>query len=99
MSDEARSLSDQSFQHRMKICAAQCLAGITPYPDQQWMEQQARNVTMKDWGFLAHSRYLLHDRDGKFCPGFRKLMQAGKVKPPEVAGPQSEPECVCRAVG
>jgi hypothetical protein len=24
-----------------------CLAGITPYPDQQWMEQQARNVTMK----------------------------------------------------
>ena len=37
-----------------------CLAGITPYPDQQWMEQQARNVTMKDWGFLAHSRYLLH---------------------------------------
>ena len=37
-----------------------CLAGITPYLDQQWMEQQARNVTMKDWGFLAHSRYLLH---------------------------------------
>lgn len=32
------------------------------------MEQQARNVTMKDWGFLAQSRYLLHDRDGKFCP-------------------------------
>ena len=27
-----------------------CLAGITPYPDQEWMEQQARNVTMKDWG-------------------------------------------------
>ena len=31
-----------------------CLAGITPYPDQQWIEQQVRNVTMKDWGFLAH---------------------------------------------
>ena len=28
-----------------------CLAGLTPYPDQQWMEQQARNVTMKDLGF------------------------------------------------
>ena len=28
-----------------------------------------RNVTMKDWGFLAHSRLLLHDHDGKFCPG------------------------------
>ena len=58
-----------------------CLAGITPYPDQEWMEQQARNVTMKDWGFLATSRYLLHDRDGKFCPVFREVMQAGKVKP------------------
>ena len=58
-----------------------CLAGITPYPDQPWMEQQARNVTMKDWGFLARSRYLLHDRDGKFCPVFREVIQAGKVRP------------------
>src|ERR1700745_4186583 len=58
-----------------------CLAGITPYPDQQWMEQQARNMTMKDWGFLAHSRYLLHDRDGKFCPMFREVAKAGKVRP------------------
>ncbi len=58
-----------------------CLAGITQYPDQGWMQQQARNVTLKDWGFLAHSRYLLHDRDGKFCPLFRRTMQAGKVRP------------------
>ena len=58
-----------------------CLAGITPYPDQQWMKQQARNVTMKDWGFLSHSRYLLHDRDGKFCPMFREMIKAGKVQP------------------
>jgi hypothetical protein len=39
-------------------------------PDQQWMEQQAGKVTMKDWGLPAHSRYLLHDGDGKFCPVF-----------------------------
>ena len=58
-----------------------CLAGITPYPDQQWMEQQARNVTMKDWGFLAHSRYLLHDRDAKFCQSFRELIKAERVHP------------------
>jgi transposase len=43
-----------------------CLAGITPHPDQQWMEQMGRNVTMQKWGFLANSRYLLHDRDTKF---------------------------------
>jgi hypothetical protein len=57
-----------------------CLAGITPHPDQEWMEQQARNVTMGEWGFLAHSKYLLHDRDGKFCSGFRELIEAGNVK-------------------
>ena len=48
------------------------------------MEQQARNVTMKDWGFPAHSRYLLHDGDGKFCPVFGEVIQAGKVKPPKL---------------
>src|SRR5205823_6706194 len=58
-----------------------CLAGITRFPDEPWMERQARNVTLKDWGFLAGSRYLLHDRDGKFCPMFRETIQAGKVKP------------------
>src|SRR5205085_3800943 len=57
-----------------------CLAGITPHPDQEWMEQQARNVTLGDWGFLADSRYLLHDRDGKFCPSFRKVIEAGGVR-------------------
>ena len=36
---------------------------------------------MKDWGFLAHSRYQLHDRDGKFCPVCREVIQAGKVRP------------------
>jgi transposase InsO family protein len=52
-----------------------CLAGITPYPDQLWMEQQARNVTMKDWGFLAHSRYLLRDRDAIFGREFQRQVR------------------------
>jgi putative transposase len=25
------------------------LAGFTPYPDQTWMELQARNMTMEEW--------------------------------------------------
>jgi transposase InsO family protein len=58
-----------------------CVAGITPHPDQQWMEQMGRNVTMQKWGFLANSRYLLHDRDTKFCMSFRQLIEAGRVKP------------------
>jgi putative transposase len=28
------------------------LAGMTRYPGQEWMEQQARNATMEEWGFL-----------------------------------------------
>ena len=28
------------------------VAGVTPYPDQRWMRQMARNMTMADWGFL-----------------------------------------------
>ena len=42
------------------------IAGITPYPDGQWMTQVARNVTMADVGFLSPTRYLIHDRDSKF---------------------------------
>jgi transposase InsO family protein len=57
-----------------------CLAGITRHPDQEWMEQMARNVTMEESGFLARHRYLLHDRDSKYCPSFRQVIHAGGVK-------------------
>ena len=57
------------------------LAGFTPYPDQEWMEQQARNMTMEEWGCLRGCRYLLHDRDTKFCESFRELIESGSVKP------------------
>jgi putative transposase len=46
-----------------------CLAGVTHHPDQEWMEQMARNGTMEDSGFL-NNRRLLHDRDCKYCKGF-----------------------------
>src|SRR5215831_7981827 len=36
-----------------------CLAGVTRHPDQDWMAQMARNVTMEDSGFLIQQRYLL----------------------------------------
>jgi putative transposase len=36
------------------------LAGMTPCPGHEWMEQQARNATMEEWGFLRGCRYLLH---------------------------------------
>jgi putative transposase len=56
------------------------LAGFTPHPDQEWMEQQARNM-MEEWGCLRGCRYLLHDRDAKFCQSFRELIKTGGVNP------------------
>ena len=44
------------------------------------MEQQARNATMRGWGFLRGCRYLLHDRDTKFCQSFRQLIESGSVE-------------------
>jgi len=43
------------------------------------MEQQARNMTMEEWGCLRGCRYLLHDRDAKFCQSFRELIKTGSV--------------------
>ena len=56
------------------------IAGITPYPDGQWMTQVARNVTMADVGFLSSSRYLIHDRDSKFCEAFQLTVEAVGIK-------------------
>jgi len=57
-----------------------CLAGVTRHPDQEWMEQMARNVTMEETGFLAGRRYLLHDRDSKYCTSFCELIEAERIK-------------------
>jgi len=56
------------------------IAGITPHPNEQWMKQIARNVTMGEWGFLDNCRYLIHDRDTKYCQSFRKIIETGDVK-------------------
>jgi hypothetical protein len=55
------------------------VAGITPHPNQSWMTQIARNITMDEWGFLAPGQSLIHDRDGKFCPSFQKTLEGGGV--------------------
>jgi putative transposase len=56
------------------------VAGITRHPDQEWMDQIARSTTQETWGSLHPSRYVLHDRDTKFCASFRSVLAAGGVK-------------------
>lgn len=57
------------------------IAGMTPHPNEAWMKQIARNVTMDEWGFLGHCRYLIHDRDTKYCQSFRDIIASGDMKP------------------
>jgi putative transposase len=47
------------------------IAGITVHPDEPWIQQIARNVTMEGCGALRDCRYLLHDRDTKYTQSFR----------------------------
>jgi len=55
------------------------VAGVTPHPNEQWMIQIARNVTMEEWGFLSPAQYLIHDRDGKYCPAFQQIIDTAGV--------------------
>lgn len=60
-------------------------AGCTPNPTGEWMKQVARNLTDCCDGFLGDIRYLLMDRDDKFCKDFRDLWsRKGSI------------QCVCR---
>ncbi len=56
------------------------VSGITLHPNERWMKQIARNVTMDEWGFLEGCRYLIHDRDTKYCQSFRDIIESGDVK-------------------
>jgi hypothetical protein len=44
------------------------------------MCQVAFNATFEGIGALNGRRYVLHDRDAKFCPEFRETLAAGGVK-------------------
>src|SRR5919198_817887 len=55
------------------------VAGMTPHPHHAWMMQVARNITMEQWGFLSPGQYLIHDRDGKYCPAFQQMIDAAGI--------------------
>ena len=57
------------------------IAGITVHPDERWMQQIARNVTMEGCGALRDCRYLLHDHDTKYTQSFRAIIASGQVEP------------------
>ena len=55
------------------------IAGMTPHPNAAWMVQVARNVTMEESGCLSPGQYLIHDRDGTYCPAFQQILDAAGI--------------------
>jgi putative transposase len=56
------------------------VAGVMPHPNEAWMVQMSRQVTMEEWGFLAPSQYLIHDRDTKFCAAFQHIIDDAGIE-------------------
>lgn len=60
------------------------IAGITVHPNEAWMKQMARNVTMDEHGVLLDCHYLPHDRDTKIARSFRTIFASGQMLFPRV---------------
>jgi len=56
------------------------LAGITRHPTEEWMRQIARNAIDESSGHLRQVRYVLHDRDTKFCAAFQATLATAGVQ-------------------
>jgi hypothetical protein len=70
------------------------VAGVTPPPDARWMVPVARKVTMAEWGGLSAGHYLIHDRDGTYCPALQRIIdEAGG---PRVPAPAAVSRLACR---
>lgn len=57
------------------------IAGMTNHPNEAWMQQIARNITMADEPFFNGKQYVIHDRDSKYCASFRNTLRCAGIKP------------------
>lgn len=56
------------------------LAGITRNPTETWITQMARNAVGDATAALGQCRYVLHDRDAKFCSAFDDVLASERVQ-------------------
>ena len=73
-------------------------AGCTPSSHESWMKQVARELTNFADGFLNDKRYLLMDRDAKFCESFRGMLRAEGVEPVRLPPPVAQPQLSFRTL-
>jgi transposase InsO family protein len=50
------------------------IAGITVHPNAEWMMQAGRNLLDAVDGTLVGKKYLILDRDTKYCAAFRQML-------------------------
>src|SRR3990172_304803 len=55
-------------------------AGCTPNPDDLWMVQMARNLSDPEYGFLRRKKFLIMDRDAKFCEELRATLEQVEIE-------------------
>jgi putative transposase len=67
------------------------LAGVTANPDGQWVTQQARNLLLALGEQGRRARFVLRDRDAKFCRSFDDLFcsQGGEMLVTPVQAPRA----------
>jgi transposase InsO family protein len=66
------------------------IAGITPHPNEGWISQIARNVTMEGVGLLKSGDFVIHDRDRKFCALFQRIIESVGIR--RIALPARSPD-------
>jgi transposase len=52
------------------------LAGVTAHPDSAWVTQQARNLLLVQEERGRRVRFVVRDRDTKFCRGFEEVFRS-----------------------
>ena len=69
------------------------IAGITLHPNDRWMKQIARNVSMDGWGFLGSCRYLIMTgiRNSRIRSRHRQIECCRAT---EACSPESKLECL-----
>jgi putative transposase len=69
------------------------ILGVTEHSNQTYMVQTAKNATMEGAGWLKRMgcRYLIHDRDAKFCEHWQQTLRDAGIDP--VAIPAHSPNC------
>jgi hypothetical protein len=84
--------------YALKTSQRNPLGAVTQHPTEAWIEQMARIATDED-GRLWPVRYVLHDRDTKFCGTFDFAAEGRRRGGNEIIGAVSQLERICRTVG